>query len=231
MYRLLKLCIIAILFPASILSQQVNGTWTLSVGGLSRTVIVYVPSGTDNPPLLISMHGMGIPASWNKDMMKFEPIADRDKFIVAHPEAAPGSNLQWDLGGMKDVDFIVAIIDSMAQRFNIDRNRVYASGFSMGGMMSYYLACKIPDKIAAIAPGDGYPLGGQSGCAKTRPVPIFHIHGTADDFVSYSNLYNFLNSKIAEYGCPQAAPENRSLPDLRSQFTVFQGVLGTLHRQ
>ena len=207
------------LFPLSIIAQQVTGTWTFRVGNLTRTAIIYVPSGIHDPPLLISMHGMGIPASWNKEMMKFEPIAEREKFIVTHPEAAPGSDLRWDLGSNKDIDFILALIDSMAVRFNIDRNRVYASGFSMGGMMSYYLACKVPEKIAAIAPGCGYPLGGQSGCSQSRPVPIFHIHGTADDFVKYSNLHAFLRTKINEYGCPGEAQRTEPYPtsNLNSQ--------------
>ncbi|NLP02122.1 MAG: hypothetical protein GX089_06485 [Fibrobacter sp.] len=212
MGKLSRLFVFSLLLPGSILSQQVNQTWTFNVGGLTRKSIVYVPSGINNPPLLISMHGMGIPASMNQGMMKFEPIADREKFIVTYPESAPGSDLRWDLGGDKDIKFIEAIIDSMDKRFSIDRNRVYASGFSMGGMMSYYLACKIPEKIAAIAPGCGYPLGGQSGCTKTRPVPIFHIHGTADDFVAYSNLHNFLNNKIREYGCPQTAQRTEPYP-------------------
>lgn len=212
MRKLMSIWIVAVCFPAAVFSQQVDETWTFRVGDLSRTSIVYVPSGTNEPPLLISMHGMGIPASWNREMMKFESIAERDKFIVVYPEAAPGSNLRWDLSGTKDIEFIEAIIDSMSQRFSIDRNRVYASGFSMGGMMSYYLACKIPEKIAAIAPGCGYPLGGQSGCTRTRPVPIFHIHGTADDFVAYGNLHNFLNTKIQEYGCPQIAQRTEPYP-------------------
>lgn len=208
MYRLISLLFLIVLLPVSVLSK-VTGTWTFRVDNLTRTTIVYVPDGINKPPLLISMHGMGIPASWNQSMMLFEPIADRDKFIVVYPQ---GENNQWDLGGMKDINFIVAIMDSMDSRFDIDRNRVYASGFSMGGMMSYYLACKIPEKIAAIAPGCGYPLGGQSGCAKTRPVPIFHIHGTADDFVKYSNLHSFLNTKIAEYGCPQSPVKTMPYP-------------------
>ena len=174
MGKLSRLFVFSLLLPGSILSQQVNQTWTFNVGGLTRKSIVYVPSGINNPPLLISMHGMGIPASMNQGMMKFEPIADREKFIVTYPESAPGSDLRWDLGGDKDIKFIEAIIDSMDKRFSIDRNRVYASGFSMGGMMSYYLACKIPEKIAAIAPGCGYPLGGQSGCTKPVRCPFSH---------------------------------------------------------
>ncbi len=226
MYRLLRHWLIMLFLPACLFSQQVKGTWTFNVGGVSRTSIVYVPSGISNPPLLISMHGMGIPASWNQQMMKFEPIADRDKFIVTYPEAAPGSDLRWDLGSNKDVAFIEAIIDSMHSRFNIDLNRVYASGFSMGGMMSYYLACKIPEKIAAIAPGCGYPLGGQSGCKQTRPVPIFHIHGTADDFVKYSNLHAFLNTKIAEYGCPQTAQRTEPYPSSNPASQSFKEYWG-----
>ncbi len=205
MCRVLIAGIILVLLSISAFSQ--GQTWTLNIG--PRKAIIYAPSGTDKPPLIISMHGIGIPATWNQGMMKFEPIADRDKFIVAFPEA---ENLQWDLGGMKDINFILAVVDSMAKRYNIDRNRVYASGFSMGGMMSYFLACKIPDKIAAIAPGDGYPLGGEFGCTKTRPVPIFHIHGTADDFVKYSNLHTFLKTKITEYNCPQTAVMTKPFP-------------------
>ncbi len=162
---------------------------------------MYVPSGIEKPPLLLSLHGRGIPAGWNQgEMMKFEPIADREKFIVVYPEAL--NNLNWDLGGTSDIDFVRAIIEQMASAHDIDENRVYASGFSMGGMFSYTLACKIPDVIAAIAPGNGYPLGGQSGCVTTRSVPIFHMHGTADDFVPYAGIDDFLATKIAQYGCP-----------------------------
>lgn len=177
-------------------------TWTdFQVGNTTRKALVYVPDGAQNAPLLISLHGRGIPASWNQgEMMKFEPIADREKFIVVYPEAL--NNLNWDLGGTSDTDFIEQIIDDMSADYGIDTNRVYASGFSMGGMFSYTLACKLPDKIAAIAPGNGYPLGGLSGCVESRSVPIFHMHGTADDFVAYSGIHNFLGSLIDNYGCP-----------------------------
>jgi pimeloyl-ACP methyl ester carboxylesterase len=117
------------------------------------------------------------------------------------------------LGGDKDVNFILAIIDSMANRYDIDRDRVYATGFSMGGMMSWYLSCKIPDKIAAIVPGDGYPLGGMSGCSEVRHVPALQIHGNKDLFVSYSGYVgNFQPSQIARYGCPSTAVKTSPYP-------------------
>jgi dienelactone hydrolase len=157
-------------------------------------------------------------------MMKFEPIADRDKFIVVYPEA--DQDLRWDLAGTHDVDFMVAIIDDMSARYGIDLDRVYASGFSMGGMFSYTLACKLPEKIAAIAPGDGYPLGGESGCTKTRPVPIFHMHGTADDFVKYSGIHAFLDKKVAEYGCPSTAVTTKPYPPTKADSQSFKEYWG-----
>lgn len=204
----LGLALAALAFPARGLAQ----TWTdFQVGGLTRKALVYVPSGIDHPPLLISLHGRGIGASWNQgQMMKFEPIADREKFIVVYPEA--DQDLQWDLGGTHDIDFMLTIIDEMSKQHDIDLDRVYASGFSMGGMFSYTLACKIPDKIAAIAPGDGYPLGGEFGCVTTRSVPIFHMHGTADDFVKYSGIHSFLSTKVSAYGCPTDAVRTEPYP-------------------
>lgn len=172
----------------------------LKVG--TRTAIVYAPAGYKNPPLVISMHGMGFGAGIMQGMVKFENYADtsKEKFITVYPQ---GENNGWDLGSLKDVNFISAIIDSMYNRYKIDRNRVYASGFSMGGMMSWYLSCKIPDKIAAIVPDDGFPLGGMSGCSETRHVPVLHMHGNADDFVKYTDFVkSFLPAQLTRYGCP-----------------------------
>lgn len=142
--------------------------------------------------------------------MDYKPYADTANFVVAYPGS---DGTQWDLGGDKDVKFILAIIDSMSNRYQIDRDRVYASGFSMGGMMSWYLACKIPDKIAAIVGGDGYPLGGMSGCSEVRHVPALQIHGTADDFVSYSGFVGtFLPSQRTRYGCPANPTTTKPFP-------------------
>lgn len=202
--------------------------WTdFQVGGVTRRALVYVPSGINNPPLLISLHGRGIGAGWHQGgMMKFEPIADREKFIVVYPEAL--MDLNWDLGGTTDIEFVRTIIDDMATQHGADRNRVYASGFSMGGMFSYTLACKVPDLIAAIAPGNGYPLGpfGRFGCVDTRPVPIFHMHGTADDFVAYSGIHNYLQSWVTAYGCPTTPVETRPYPQNNAASMSFKETWG-----
>jgi len=205
MSKVMKYLILILLLAGSAFAAT---SWTLKVG--SRTAVIYAPDKRDNPALVISMHGIGGGTWWTPGAMKFEAIADTANFVVAYPA---GANSAWDLTGTSDVNFILAIIDSMYNRYQIDRNRVYASGFSMGGMMSWWLSCKIPDKIAAIVPGDGYPLGGMSGCSEVRHVPALQIHGTADDFVSYSGFVgSFLPSQITRYGCPTTAVKTSPYP-------------------
>ncbi|MCB9497048.1 MAG: carbohydrate binding domain-containing protein [Fibrobacteria bacterium] len=191
-------------------SASLAGTqWDLKLG--DRTATIYAPDNRDKPALVISMHGMGLGIWWSLGAMDYKAIADTANFVVAYP-GSDGS--QWDLGGSKDVDFIVAIIDEMSKKYDIDLDRVYATGFSMGGMMSWYLACKIPDKIAAIVGGNGYPLGGLSGCSDVRHVPALQIHGTADDFVSYSGFVgNFLPSQRTRYGCPANPVTTKPYPE------------------
>jgi len=183
----------------------------LNVG--SRSAKIYAPDNRNKPALVISLHGIGGGSWWTPGAMQYEAIADTANFIVAYPQ---GDNSQWDLGtstANKDVIFVLAIIDSMANRYDIDRNRVYVSGFSMGGMFSWVASCVIPDKIAAIVGGDGYPMYGMSGCSEARHVPALQIHGTADDFVSYSGFVgSFLPSQRDRYGCPATPVKTSPYP-------------------
>lgn len=183
--------------------------WDLKVG--NRTAIIYAPDKRDKPALVIGMHGMGGWPGWAKDAMKYDKLADTANFVVAYP-GSDGST--WDLGSSKDVNFILAVIDSMYNRYQIDRNRVYASGFSMGGMMSWYLSCKVPDKIAAIVGGNGFPLGGMSGCSEVRHVPALQIHGNCDYFVKYTDFVNsFMPAQRTRYGCPATSQKTNPYPD------------------
>ncbi|MBO9703470.1 MAG: carbohydrate-binding protein [Sporocytophaga sp.] len=154
---------------------------TLNVGGTNRSLFVYAPSGLQqNRPLVISMHGLNQDINYQKGQAKWELVADTAKFVVVYPA---GINNSWDINGTRDTDFILAIIESMITRYGIDRNRVYVSGFSMGGMMTYHTANKIADKVAAIGPVSGYLFS--NVVASSRPMPIIHVHGTADDVVYY----------------------------------------------
>jgi len=170
----------------------------LTSGGIERQMIVYAPKNLgENRPLLISMHGASQGMDYQRDHAQFEAVADTAKFLVVYPN---GIDKSWDLGSMKDINFILDIIDAMYTKYKINKNRVYLSGFSMGGMMTYYAMNKIADKIAAFAPVSGYNMGGPSTNA-SRPIPILHVHGTGDDVCTYSPVMNHVQAWARFNGC------------------------------
>ena len=170
----------------------------ITVDGKSRNYLEYVPAnlGKDRP-LLISCHGMNQDAAYQKGMLRIESIADTAKFVTVFPN---GNNKAWDISGESDIRFILALIDRMAADYGIDRNRVYLSGFSMGGMFTYHAITKIADKIAAFAPISGYPIYGME-YTSSRPVPIIHTHGTGDDVCVFSKVQGILDGWIKRNKC------------------------------
>lgn len=181
---------------------------TIKVGTTVRNMITYVPEDLPySAPLVISLHGMNQDANYQRSQAKWESVADTAKFVVVYPN---GINRGWDISGMTDINFIEAIIDTMYARHHINRNRVYLSGFSMGGMMTYHAMAKLGDKIAAFGPVSGIPVDYRNPSG-TRPVPIIHTHGTADDVVHYNGDPNHM---AGGYG---------SIPDYVKKWAAFDG--------
>ena len=175
----------------------------LKVGGTEREYKIYVPKDLGaKRPLLISCHGMNQDAAYQMGMLDIESVADTAKFVTVFPE---GISKSWDITGNRDINFILAIIDEMVEKYDIDRGRVYLSGFSMGGMFTYHAMNKIADRIAAFAPISGYPMGGATASPNVRPIPIIHTHGTSDDVVTFANVQKNLNVWIKHNGCPETA--------------------------
>ena len=175
----------------------------ITVNGTQRSYILYVPKNLgENRPLLISCHGMNQDPDYQKNMLQIESVADTAKFLTVFPY---GINKSWDISGNSDINFITALIDKMVTQYKIDRNRVYLSGFSMGGMLTYHAMNKIADKIAAFAPISGYPMQGATANSNVRPIPIIHTHGTSDDVVNFSGVQGSLNAWIKHNGCPTSA--------------------------
>lgn len=171
----------------------------ITVNGTQRSYIVYKPNNLgQNRPMLISCHGANQDANYMKNtQMKMEAVADSAKFLIVFPD---GIDRQWDINGDRDINFVLALIDRMASLHKIDRNRVYLSGFSMGGMFTYHAMNRIADKIAAFAPISGYPLWG-SDANSSRPVPILHTQGLADDVCSPDGVRPVLQKWIQRNHC------------------------------
>lgn len=102
-----------------------------------------------------------------------------------------------------DIGFIGALIEDVSRQHPLDRNRVYATGMSNGGMLAYRLAAEHPGWFAAIAPVAG-TIGGMTRSGKTylipmpdRPVSVMILHGMRDRLVLYdggsSPVLNFPN--------------------------------------
>ncbi|PLX02108.1 MAG: hypothetical protein C0595_12320, partial [Marinilabiliales bacterium] len=82
--------------------------------------------------------------------------------------------------------FTSALIDSLSALYNIDTDRVYATGMSNGGFMSFLLACQLGDKIAAVAPVAGSMTPETyDECSPIHSMPILQFHGTTDNVVPY----------------------------------------------
>ena len=181
----------------------------ITVDGISRSYNVYAPNNLGaKRPLLIFCHGYNQDANWmqnsefKNENVSMEAVCDTAKFVVVFPN---GIDKSWDISGDRDINFIKAIINKMATQYDIDRNRVYLGGFSMGGMFTYHAMNKIPDLIAAFAPVSGYPMGGATANPNVRPIPIIQIHGTGDETCSYSGVQPALNVWINHNGCPTTA--------------------------
>ena len=188
-----------ILLSIFLISFSLTAQESIQVGTATRKMIVYAPAEIEqNRPLVISMHGKGQTMQNQRDQTQFQSVAQANNFVLVFPQS-DGEN--WQLWGDNDINFILAIIDEMNTRYGIDRNRVYLSGFSMGGMMTYYAATKIADKIAAYAPVGGFLMGGPD-TNSSRPIPIIHIHGADDNFVPHSRVQECMDAWIARNGCP-----------------------------
>jgi polyhydroxybutyrate depolymerase len=171
-------------------------------GGKDREYIIRLPDDYDkNTPyrLWFSVHCLGGTASGVADAKGYEyygiwkfanPTGQKGTTIFCSPEGlvstvmGGSTTLGWDNKSGVDVEFFRAMIKKFESELCIDESRIFSEGFSMGGSMSYALACAMPDTFRAICMHSG---GSMSGCdQKNRgPVPIFITHGTKDQVLAY----------------------------------------------
>ena len=189
--------IISILTISMVTNAQTRKTITSE--GQKREYLQYAPSDLGSKrPLIISCHGMNQSAQYQWDMLKdAQTLADKEKFVIVLPE---GINNGWDISGDRDINLIKDLIAQMKKDFDIDENRVYLSGFSMGGMLTYHAMNKIPNVIAAFAPISGYPMWGFTYTGK-RAIPVIHHHGTGDDVCVYSNVQRNIDELVKKNKC------------------------------
>ena len=179
----------AVVFYAT---NRSNGTLVSS--GLAREYLLHVPRNYDRAtptPLVISLHGGSLWPAAQREIDRWDRVADAHGFLVVYPSGVSGRGPRaWRAGGgpgmARDVQFIAELIDTLRAGYNIDPARIYASGLSNGGGMSFVLSCKLSDRITAVGVVSTAIFLPWSGCTDQRAVPMIVIQGTADRAVPYN---------------------------------------------
>jgi polyhydroxybutyrate depolymerase len=213
---------------SSFSQQTINASITHD--GIQRDYILYIPElydGSTAVPLVLNFHGYGSNAAQQMFYGDFRDIADTEGFLLVHPEGTTFIGDQfWNVGfpglssNIDDVGFTEALIDELATLYAIDLDRVYATGMSNGGFMSFLLACQLSEKIAAVASVTGSMTQDTfDDCNAQHPTPVLQIHGTDDGVVLYNG--NNLSIPIADvisywvdFNNCETTPTTTTLPDV-----------------
>lgn len=170
----------------SVEATPTSGRKTVTANGRQREYIVHVPSNYAGAPtaVVFNFHGWNSNAAAQQTRSRMDATADREGFVVVYPQGISDS---FNAGGSccgpakdQDIDeaeFVRAMLDDLEREFCVDRTRVYSTGMSNGGFLSYRFACE-QTLFAAIAPVAA--IVSVPTCTPSRAVPVLHFHGSAD---------------------------------------------------
>ena len=217
----------------------------LVLGGQSRIYDVHIPPGYDGStplPLVLDFHGSALNQTDQAAVSGWRFLADQEDLIIAYPlglfgqpeapevdtnATTPTHGPSFNGGPLccgqarnkqiDDVGFARAIVQGVAAEANIDRTRVYATGWSNGGFMSHRLACQSADLFAAVAPVAGrIGLFPTTSCKPSRPIAVIEFAGLHDPKVPYEGgvfMWPSAAQSLAYWrdqdGCGSGPPDER----------------------
>jgi len=195
---------------------QTNVTKSFTTAGTTQSCIWHVPGNIDKPAVVFFIHGANGSGGAFQNEIKADAVADREKFIAVYPSAsANGSAGIWaDMSGTSNFTFFQAVIDTLDTRYKIDRNRIYMTGFSQGGFISFSAGCNFSNLFAAVAPVSGHA---GTSCKLKRPVSVFMTFGSqegAASFLSDRDIWLKLDS------CPSTPTVTYPYPADKPQSTI-----------
>ena len=173
-----------------------NNVQSIVYDGINRDYVLYIPDsydGTSSVPLMLNFHGFGGSASDYMQEADMRSLSEADTFILIYPQGICLDGLShWNAcpsGGdnksdADDFGFVESMITEISSQYNVDMERIYAAGYSNGGMMAYGLANYKSDLIAAVASVSGVMLDCTG--STNHPMPVVHLHGTLDGVLPYN---------------------------------------------
>ncbi len=177
----------------------ISTSTSIDVGGLPRTFRVHRPTSypaTNDVPaaVVLLLHGGFGSGEQIETSSRMLDVAAEEGFVVVSPDgvAGPFGVRSWNAGeccgyaqaqGIDDVGFIDTLLDHLENVLCVDRRRVYAAGMSNGAMLAHRLGCELAGRVRAVGPVAA--PSAMSACTPSRPVPLLHIHGTADQHAPY----------------------------------------------
>ncbi|MDR2835943.1 MAG: T9SS type A sorting domain-containing protein [Bacteroidales bacterium] len=216
------LLIIFIAFLSVSVFSQNQIARTITWGGVERTYIEIAPADVSTPlPVMFLLHGLGD----TKENMATVIRNERPEWIYIVPQAKDFTitgvpligtvqiGTAWNMGGtisvtglgnypvnpdIDDSGFLMKILDSLENNYNIDTDSVFFSGFSLGGFMTNRMALEHSDRITGIASVSG-TIGKDLTALPTDNLLALHIHGTSDEVINYNTgnvTFNVMGNQI-----------------------------------
>ena len=167
-----------------------RGLFTYDHEGTEREYLIHRPKDLPKKaPLVVFLHGYrGDARRYAK--MGMSRVADENQFAVVYPQGLKDRrdithwNARMRLSNVDDIGFLVALIDHLQKKYDLDPDRTFVSGVSNGGFMSYTMVSEHPDRFRAAASIIG-TVSGESWRRRDqmKPVPILQISGLSDNIV------------------------------------------------
>ena len=172
----------------------------LNVGGVDRMFRLSIPSsdaGTELP-ILLAFHGEDMAEEEFPQQASFDALGEEHGFIMAYAVAEQGRTAaegDWFLNtaatSADDIDFATAIVDALSNTYCVDQTRLYATGYALGSMLTYEIACQLNNRFAAVASVAGTMPIEPNRCSMVSQVAVMHIHGKFDFVVDYDEDWDW----------------------------------------
>ncbi|RLB51780.1 MAG: hypothetical protein DRJ42_16255 [Deltaproteobacteria bacterium] len=168
----------------------------------ARLVAPAAHDGVTPLPLVFLLHGYTANSTLQDALLGSTSAAHSRGFYLVLPEGTVDArgNQFWNAtnfccdfngSGVDDVAYLTSLLDEAEAVLPVDTARVYFTGHSNGGYMSYRMACELSSRITAIASLAGSDYKEDYQCEPTEGVSVLQIHGTADATVLYGGNFAY----------------------------------------